>query len=77
MRKTQTADQAATKANKFFQGRCTVRVTDYGKRLTFESPEFESREATEDQFSDVERFDRLLNNIQDAMQRLATSTSRK
>ena len=68
MNNTQIAEQAAMRANGFF--RCTARATDCVNRVAFESPEFESRDAVGEQFTDVNRFEALLLNLEGGMRRL-------
>ena len=70
MKNTQTAEQAAMRANGFFGDRCTARATDCANRVAFESPEFESRDAVGEQFTDVNRFEALLLNLEGGMRRL-------
>lgn len=71
MKHKQTAEQAAAMANAYFKGRCTARVTDGGNRVTFDFDNAESIDAVGDQVFDVERFEKLLNNLDEGMQRLA------
>lgn len=74
MKQKQTAEQAAAMANAHFQGRGTARVTDAGNRVRFDLAGIDSIEAVGDQVFDVERFKRLLINLEDGMQRLAKKT---
>jgi hypothetical protein len=71
MKPTQTAEQAVAMANAYFKGRCTAKVTDGGNAVTFEFEDAQSRTAAGDQVFDVDRFKRLLKNLDDALQRHA------
>lgn len=63
MKNRQTAEQAAARANEFFEGRCTARVTDYGNRVTVELPKLASVEAVGRQVTDVGRFELFLQSV--------------
>ena len=73
MKKTQTVEQAVARAREVLGESCSVRATDYGKKVTFESPAFLARDAVGEQFTNVKRFDELLNDIKRKIQQLRNS----
>lgn len=76
MQKKQTAEQAAAMANAYFQGRCITRVSDFGNRVTFDIEGTDSIDAVGDQVFDVDRFKKLLDNLNDGLQRLAAKANK-
>lgn len=76
MKKKQTAAQATAMANAYFQGRCIARVTDFGNRVTFDIEGVDSIDAAGDQVFEVERFKKLLENLEDGMQRFAAEANK-
>lgn len=76
MQKKQTAEQAVAMANKYFQERCIARVTDFGNRVTFDIEGADSVDAIGEQIFDVGRFQMLLENLEDAIQRCAAQANK-
>ncbi len=71
-----TAEQAAAIANTYFQGRCTARVIDFGNRVAFDMDGADSIDVAGDQVFDVDRFERLLKNLEDGMQWFAAKANK-
>lgn len=66
----QSVEQAAMKANGYLGDQCVVTVAD-AETLDFRFAWGEMRHAVREQFTDVERFNKLLVNIKEEMERIA------